>query len=222
MEKLLAHTFRARSFSIVSHEDRTLGIMVSGIDPEKEAGVSTLKAITHQGSYLSPSDGNQVLVGELLAKNLQAGLGDEVTILGQGADGSIAATVASIKGIYSSGQSDFDRSTLHMPLTTFQEVYSMGGAVHEAVVLCESLGEVARAKTAIAAALARGEPPALPLTVLDWMELVPGLVQAIQMDLFSGIILYLILVVVVYHDEIQVHISLVFGIVKISVRKSGL
>ncbi len=197
LPQVAAHAFRANSFSIVSHEDRTFGVLVIGIDPERETQVSTLKATTHQGSYLSPSDGNQVLVGELLAKNLHVGLGDEVTILGQGADGSIAATVAAVKGIYTSGQSEFDRNTLHMPLKTFQEVYTMPGAVHEAVVICNSLGEVAGVKQAVSAAVATIEEPASLLSVLDWMDLLPGLIQMIQMDFYSGVILYLILVVVV-------------------------
>ena len=61
--------------------------------------------------------------GKLLAKNLRVGLGDELVILGQGLDGSVAATVVKIKGIFGSGQDEFDRSTIHIPLKYFQDVY---------------------------------------------------------------------------------------------------
>ena len=84
--------------------------------------VSSLKKLIRQGNYLSSNDTNQALVGRLLAKNLNAGLGDELVILGQGRDGSIAATVVKIKGIFSSGQDEFDRSSIHIPLGYFQDI----------------------------------------------------------------------------------------------------
>ncbi|UCF73033.1 MAG: ABC transporter permease, partial [Deltaproteobacteria bacterium] len=48
-----AYTFRANAFSLASSKERTYGIMVIGIDPTREARVSTLKKLIRQGSYLS-------------------------------------------------------------------------------------------------------------------------------------------------------------------------
>jgi putative ABC transport system permease protein len=62
-----AYTFRANAFSLVSSKKRTYGAMVIGIDPAKEAQVSTLKQMIRQGSYLSEGDTDQALVGELYA-----------------------------------------------------------------------------------------------------------------------------------------------------------
>ncbi|MBW2195250.1 MAG: hypothetical protein JRF37_06650 [Deltaproteobacteria bacterium] len=89
-----------------------------------------------KGSYLSADDTNQAMVGRLLAKNLQVDLGDELVLLGQGRDGSIAATVVKVKGIFSSGQDEFDRQTIHIPLLFFQQVYTMAGTVHNIVRSC--------------------------------------------------------------------------------------
>jgi len=190
-----ATAFRANGFVLASSRDRTYGAFVVGIEPDREAALSTLKDIVRQGSYLAGEDGGQALLGELLAKNLRVGPGDELTVIGQGRDGSVAATVLTVKGLYRSGQDEFDRSSIHIPLGTFQEVFSMQGGVHEVVVLAESLSRVPEVKMKIEDAIRRNGWS--DLVVLDWRELMPGLVQAIQMDLVSGFIFYLILVIVV-------------------------
>lgn len=195
-----AYTFRARGFGLVSSHDRSYGAMVEGIDAVPEARVSTLADIIRQGEYLSPQPADDglahALIGTILARNLKVGIGDEVTILGQGRDGSVAATVVKIQGIYNSGMADFDRSTIQIPLTAFQSVFNMGSAVHEMVILAEGLKVVPTIKEALKARLGTmaTQPP---LTVLDWDALIPGLKQGIQIDLVSGIIFYIILILVV-------------------------
>jgi putative ABC transport system permease protein len=206
---IAAYTFRADAFSLVTSKERTYGAMVIGIDPAREAKVSTFKKLIRQGTYLSAGDTDQALVGKLLAKNLHIGLGDELVVLGQGRDGSIAATVAKVKGIFSSGQEDFDRSTIHIPLTYFQDVYAMHGAVHEVVALCESLGDVPEMKRAVAAGITNLNKSG-QLVVLDWMELMPGLIEGIKMDLVSGFIFYIILIVVVAFSILNTFLMAIF------------
>lgn len=204
-----AYTFRANAFSLVSSEERTYGIIVIGIDPVREAKVSTLKKLMRQGSYLSEDGTGQALVGELLAKNLQVSLGDELVVLGQGRDGTIAATVVKVKGIYSSGQDEFDRSSMHISLRDFQDVYTMRGAVHEVVVLGRSLDEVSEIKKAVAGGIKSMEKRH-HLVVVDWMELMPGLIQGIQMDLVGGLIFYFILIVVVAFSILNTFLMCIF------------
>lgn len=141
-----ALAFRANGFVLASSRDRTYGAFVVGIEPEREAALSTLKGIIRQGSYLAGEDDGQALLGELLAANLQVGPGDELTVIGQGRDGSVAATVLVVKGLYRSGQDEFDRSAIHIPLSTFQEVFSMRGSVHEVVILANALSRVPEVK----------------------------------------------------------------------------
>ena len=204
-----AYTYRANAFSLVSSKERTYGIMVIGIDPVREANVSTLKRVIRQGSYLSAEDTDQALVGELLAKNLRVGLGDELVVLGQGRDGSVAATVVQVKGIYNSGMDEFDRSSIHVPLKHFQEAYAMRGSVHEVVALGISLGKIPAIKRAVARAV-ENQDPKHNLVVLDWMDLMPGLVEGIQLDLVSGLILYVILIVVVAFSILNTFLMAVF------------
>lgn len=204
-----AYSFRTNAFSLVSSKERTYGAIVIGIDPVREAKVSTLEKLVHQGNYLSAGDTDQALVGKLLAKNLLVGLGDELVVLGQGRDGSIAATMVKVKGIFSSGQDEFDRSTIHIPLKYFQDVYTMYEAVHEVVVLVKSLEYVPEIKRTVAAGIENTNKKG-HLVALDWMELMPGLIQAIQMDLVSGFIFYIILIVVVAFSILNTFLMTIF------------
>ena len=209
IQSVEAYTYRAEAFSLVSSKKRTYGSIIIGIDPVKEAKVSTLKSLMRKGSYLAEDDTGQVLIGNLLAKNLKVGIQDELTILGQGRDGSIAATVVKVKGIYSSGIDDLDRSSIHMPLKYFQDVYGMHGAVHEVVVIGKSLNKMGRIKAALFAGIKKTASKDR-LVVLDWKELMPGLLQSIELDLISGIIFYLFLILVVAFSILNTFLMAIF------------
>jgi len=204
-----AYTFRGQAFSLISSEDRTYGVVVTGINPQREAKVSRLKKLVRDGNFLSANDINQAVVGRLLAKNLRVTIGDELTVLGQGRDGSIAATVVQVKGIFSSGIDEFDRSAIQIPLSTFQDVFSMDDAVHEIVVIAKSLSDVSKIKSKIQADLV-GLNSRKSLKTLDWQDLMPGLRQAIEMDLVSGLIFYGLLIIVVAFSILNTFLMAIF------------
>jgi len=203
------YTSRANAFSLVSSSDRTYGVLLTGIDPEREAKVSTLKKLVRRGEYLAQEDTDMILVGKLLAENLKVDIGDELVALGQGRDGSVAAAVLKIKGIFSSGEDKFDRNSIQMPLGYFQDVFSMCGAVHEVVALGKSLEDVKKIKNKLGAGVRNIDSDG-NLVVLDWMELMPGIVQSIKLDLASGLIMYVILIVVVAFSILNTFLMAIF------------
>ncbi len=207
--QVAAHTFRAQAFSLISSDQRTYGVVVTGIDPKRETSVSRLKSLIRQGEFLSGDNSDQALVGRLLARNLRVNLGDELSVIGQGRDGSIAATVVKIKGIFSSGIDELDRASIHIPLHAFQEIFSMQDAVHAVVVITDSLSDVDEVKHAIQSDLASLNLTE-PLAVLDWNELMPGLRQSIEMDLISGLIFYLLLLLVVAFSILNTFLMAIF------------
>lgn len=209
MEEIEAYTYRAEGFSMVSSEERTYGVMVTGIDPDREARVSTIKSLIRTGAYFTDSGDYGALVGSLLAENLKVKPGDELTILGQARDGSIAATVVKVRGIFSSGIDDFDRNTVQIPLKTFQETYRMQGGVHRVVAVCDSLDDVSAVKQTIVWEI-DGIENTYPLEVYDWKEIMPGLLQSIQMDLVSGLIMYGILIIVVAFSILNTFLMAIF------------
>lgn len=202
-----AYTFRASAFALVSSKNRTYGTIVTGIS-DREATVSTLSRTLRQGQFLSAADGGQALVGSILSKNLQVKPGDEVAVLGQAWDGSVAATVVRVKGIISSGQDDFDRISFYLPLPYFQSVFAMGNSVHEVVATARTLDDVPRIKQMLGEIVRKSPNP--DLRVLDWKELTPGLMEVITFDLVAGLLFYLVLIVVVAFSILNTFFMAIF------------
>jgi ABC-type lipoprotein release transport system permease subunit len=184
---------RASAFALASSEKRSFGIQVIGVQPEYDARVSSLPGLVSEGRYLSDNFANEVVIGSVLARNLKVTVGDELTLLGSGRDGSFAAAVVIITGIFDSGMADLDRSIAQMPLGTFQDVFFMGDQAHEIVIKTADLALVAGVKQQLQGLL----PPDGDLLVFDWDELQPSLKQAIQADLAGAWFMYGILIILV-------------------------
>ncbi len=184
---------RASAFALASSEKRSFGIQVIGVQPEYDARVSSLPGLVSEGRYLSDNFANEVVIGSVLARNLKVTVGDEMTLLGSGRDGSFAAAVVIITGIFDSGMADLDRSIAQMPLGTFQDVFFMGDQAHEIVIKTADLALVAGVKQQLQGLL----PPDGDLLVFDWDELQPSLKQAIQADLAGAWFMYGILIILV-------------------------
>jgi len=202
-------SFRSNAFALLSSSLRTSGGFITGINPEEEVKISSVAQTIRKGRYLTPSDTNAAVVGSLLAKNLKIDIGDELVVLGSAMDGSIAATVLQVTGIFSSGMDQYDRTAIQIPLHHFQETFVMGRAVHEIIITCDSLWHVGRVKSAISENLSQpGTQPGL--VCMSWDELTPGLIQSIQMDLGGGLIFYAILLVMVAFSIMNTFVMAVF------------
>jgi ABC-type antimicrobial peptide transport system permease subunit len=81
--------------------------------------------------------------------------------------------------------------------------------VHEVVVIGKSLSDVPKIKAKIQAALTVLNSDKL-LKTLDWQELMPGLRQAIEMDLVSGLIFYGLLIIVVAFSILNTFLMAIF------------
>ncbi len=184
---------RATGFALASSQTRSYGVQVLGVQPATEALVSTLPGLIKQGSYLSPDDAQTAVVGSVFARNIKVDIGDELTLVGSGKDGSIAATVVTVVGIFDSGISELDRNLLQMPLTVFQDVFSLGNDAHKIVISAANLDAAVKVESEISALIA--DHP--DLTLLDWQTLNPGLQEAIQADFSSAWFMYGVLIVLV-------------------------
>ncbi len=206
---------RATGFALVSSKDRSYGIAVFGVEPAYEPGVSTLPGLVTGGRFLDDNDATEIIIGAALARNLRVELGDELTLLGSGRDGSFAAAVVNIVGIFDSGITDFDRSITEIPLGFFQDVFYMDGSGHHVVINAGSINGVELLQGRIEAAL----PADGDLVVHDWDALQPGLQQAIKADMSSAFFMYGILVILVAFSVLNTQLMSVlertheFGIV---------
>jgi ABC-type lipoprotein release transport system permease subunit len=184
---------RGSAFALASSEQRSLGIQVIGVEPDFEPAVSTFPGLISQGSFLQNSDAAEIVIGAVLARNLKVSVGDELTLLGSGMDGSFAAGVVTIKGIFDSGSADIDRSLAEVPLAYFQDTFAMREHGHSIVVAVDGLENVEAARAAVESRVEGLDG----ITVLEWELLHPGLKQAIQADLSSAWFMYGVLIILV-------------------------
>ncbi len=184
---------RASGFALASSETRSYAAQVVGVEPQYEPGASTIPGLVKQGRFLSGNNALEAVIGSALARNLKAKPGDELVLLGSGKDGSVAATIVSVAGVFESGSQDMDRYFVEIPLGTFQDVFSMGDSAHSIVVVGEPLKKQPQLMQALHAHL----PADSDLAVLGWQQLMPGLMEGIQVDKVSGFVFMGLLVLVV-------------------------
>jgi ABC-type lipoprotein release transport system permease subunit len=206
---------RGWAFALASSEERSYGVGIFGVEPAFEPQVSSIPGLIQQGRYLDQADAAEIVIGTVLARNLRVGVGDELTLLGSGRDGSFAAAVATVVGIFESGVTDVDRNIAQMPLGAFQDTFFMEGAGHQVVISSPTLEAAEAVLPEVSAAL----PPDANLAVYDWDALQPGLKQAIKADMSSAFFMYGILVILVAFSVLNTQLMSVlertheFGIV---------
>jgi ABC-type lipoprotein release transport system permease subunit len=89
--------------------------MLQRVDPVREKTLSELhRSVLPKGRYLLPTDKKSIVLGSMLAKNLKIGVGDRLSIISQGFDGSIAASHVKVVGVFESGNPEYDRTLVQI------------------------------------------------------------------------------------------------------------
>ncbi len=187
--RIAASSRRVHAAGLVSFENNTFGTLIQGVDPDREKMVSTLhKTIRPGGRYLMQEDGKQIVIGETLAKNLGVKVGDSISMLSQGFDGSIAAANLTIVGVFKTLNPRYDQGLIIMPLSTAEELFTMMGYISSIVIKLKSTSDMEAVRANM-----RALPNTKHLEIMGWDDLTPELIQAIVMDDLFGNIFYLIL-----------------------------
>ena len=187
---------RAIGFGLLSSAERTYGAQVVGVEVDREGSVSTIPSLIREGNYLSAESALEAVIGKDLARNLKIKVGEEITLLGQGKDGSVAATVLKLVGIFESGAREMDRNMIEIPLGTFSDVFSLSDEAHTLVIVGDDLRKLAELSEKVRTVL-QGENASEKLVVHSWDELLPGLLQAIQLDTAGHVIFRSALIIIV-------------------------
>jgi len=191
--KVASITARANGFALVSSSKRSYGTLVAGVEPKFEKMVSIIPGTIREGKYLSTDSAHEVIIGKSLATNMKIKLGDELTFMGSGRDGSIAATILPVTGIYESGSKELDRNLVQMPIKTFQETFSMNSDGHAIVFYHDDVKQETLFKQQIEQALSNHNE----LVTLSWDQIQPGVKQMIELDYSSAWFMYVVLVAII-------------------------
>ncbi len=182
---------RIDSYALAGGIVKTRPALVIGIDIESEKALSKPHEKIISGDYFTSMEEHTTIISEGLADYLEIGVGDSLVLLSSGFRGTTAAGLIPIKGIAKFGLPQLNNSTVYLPLETAQEFYGAYDRVTAVAILSEYSKRSAELTENLSAKL--GED----YRVYDWPTLMPELVQAIQADRGSGIIVMLVLYMVV-------------------------
>ena len=184
---------RVISFGLLSHDSATKGVAVLGVDPLREGRVTTLSERVREGSFLKPGARREIVLGERLARNLNAEVGDELLLYSFAYSLESAYELFRVTGIIKLPEPRIDRSLAAISLADAQEFFVYGDRVSEIAILTEDDDSSSALVSALESALA-GDGV---VEVHSWREVMPELVQLIFLDDAGMYIMLVILIVVV-------------------------
>jgi putative ABC transport system permease protein len=186
---------RVIGYGLLSKDAATQGIAVLGIDPAREPTVTTLPERVRRGAFLSPRGQHEIVLGERLAENLGARLGDELLLYSVAYSLETAYELFSVVGVMKLPEPTLDRSAAVITLRDAQAFFVYGDRITEVAILARDAD-----RAPVLAATLRRELAGLPgehAEVHTWQEVMPELQQFIFLDDAGLYILLVILIVVV-------------------------
>ncbi len=182
---------RIRSEGQISHQNRTSIGSLMGIKPSMEIDLTVIDDRMSRGDFLKDGDTISAMIGEDMAKNLHADIGDELIISTMGYDHLPADKIFKIVGIYKVNSPDLDRNAVIMSLAGIRSLLYMPEELTEVSVLLNESRDLKHFMQRLEIIKSYGS-----LEIIPWQELIPDLVQFVAWDAAFGFI-YLGFVVII-------------------------
>ncbi len=166
-----------------------------GISDEDTAGLLPVirKHASFRNAYFSNDDLSGVIIGNGLSKYLKAETGDTVVLVGPGYHGTSAAGKYVVRGIVKLPAPDIDNLIVYIPVNAARELYAANGMATSAVIGLknnedEAIRQTEERLTGIIAD---------PLVIRTWRQMNALLINQMEADNRSGIIMIGILYLVI-------------------------
>jgi lipoprotein-releasing system permease protein len=184
--------------AMLSRAPSMSGAIVRGIDPQLEPKVSSIAQAMREGKLDDLTAGSdRIILGRMLAYQLQAGIGDRVTVMipGSSAEGAMTPRLQefTVSGIFEVGLQDHDSV---LALVNLQDADAFRGFDGPTGIQLK-FDDVLKAPALARAAAKRLSPG---LTVRDWTEENEAYFRAIRIEkTMMGLILMLIVAVAAFN-----------------------
>ncbi|TVR15618.1 MAG: ABC transporter permease [Balneolaceae bacterium] len=182
---------RIETFMLAANEVATRGTMVLGVNPGLEHQFNEIKNYVSEGTFFDIGQ-NTAVIGRGLANRLELSVGDTLALIGQGRFGMSASGLFEISGLIDHPVIDMNNSIVYLPLDAAQELLSAEGYVTSVVVMIAN----ERHTNAVASAI-RGNLNDDELVVYTWPELLPEILDLMEMDLAVPRLLTVVLYIVI-------------------------
>ena len=200
---------------LVASDETSTGAAIFGINISDDADVSAVFERVVHGSWLDASEPQGLVIGRFLARTLAVEVGDELVLLSQGFDGSMANDLFRVRGILGPISEQTDRAGIFMLNQRYADFYASKSDAHRLIVRRP-------AGVSLPDALAQVKQ-ATDLSVLDvksWRELSPILASlvdsALQMLQMGFLIIYVAVVILLLNAMLMAVFERIreFGILK--------
>ena len=183
---------RVQTQALASTAAKSEGIVLIGIDPPSERGVTFIDRTIVQGKALAAGAGREVMIGRKLAEKLKLRLGEKMVVMAQAADGQLGTAAYRVSGIFATESASFDGAFAFVTLPAAQRLLGLGARVS---TLNIRLKDRSRLVSTVAALRASFDAPGL--VFVPWQELLPQLEEMVEFSrVFANILLVLLLLVV--------------------------
>ena len=159
---------RLLGFGLAAGDESSAGASFRGVNVERDARVSRIYREVEAGHWLDPADPAGIVIGKGLARSLSVGVGGEILVLSQAADGTMAYELYRVRGVLKTVGAAVDRTAVFMNQATFRELMVVPDGVHQIIVRRPEGVELPAAEVQVSAL-------ASPLEVKTWRSLLPTL-----------------------------------------------
>jgi ABC-type lipoprotein release transport system permease subunit len=125
LEQVQVATPRLIASGIVSVKDDTTGVQVVGIDPDSSANDPYREGLV-SGEFLTADDREGILIGLPIAENMGLKIGDQLNLLINTSDGTVDEQLFTVRGIFTTGSTNYDKGLVFLPLAKAQAFSGAG------------------------------------------------------------------------------------------------
>lgn len=173
-----------------SRESR--GILLTGIDSQREAGVNPfLRELSRE--QLPSLSGREAVLGSRLLKELQLKPGNKFVVTLQARDGELVSEMFRVHSVVTTGIKQVDKTLLLVGRERAAALAGIPGQIHELAVVLQDRG-AERQVFPVLQTLLQDRPQ---LRLLSWEEAMPNLANAIKLDYSSSQFIFAIMLLIV-------------------------
>jgi ABC-type lipoprotein release transport system permease subunit len=163
---------RLRAEGLAASPRASVGVSIAGVDPVREAGVSSAARSITDGHWLG--EPGRVVLGHRLATRLRTKVGGKIVLSVQDLMGELTGQAFRVAGVIRSGGRDLDDGVVFMRLEDAQALVGMGDTISEIAIVISDRNRVNEIATKLRALLGGGPE------VRTWEQLEPLLVYMIS------------------------------------------
>ena len=199
--------------ALVAARNESAGVSLRGVELASDDRVSTIFGQVNSGQWLASDDPRGVVVGRRLARTLGVKEGDELVILSQATDGSIANDLFYVRGVLATTSDATDRAGVFMNAESFREFFVLPDGAHQLLVRRPPGVELEAATSQVA-----GLAP--DLDVKSWKQLMPTFATIIestsQMMVMVIFVMYVVIAILILNATLMAVFERVreFGVLK--------